>query len=85
METAEQQEIVPSQLSEEDNCDLDALIGIEPTAENKNEPMAVVAPPNKAQEAPTLCRSNQIFAKTKPGWEPSLKGNKCHHVMTQLE
>ena len=76
---------MPSQLSEEDNYDLDAPIGIEPIAENKNEPTVVITPPIEEPTVPTLHRSKQIFAKTKPGWEPSLKGNECHHVMMQLE
>ena len=56
-ETDKQQEIVPSQLSKEDNYDLNTPIGIEPTAENKNEPMAVATPPNEEPTVPTLCRS----------------------------
>ena len=84
-ETDEQQEIMPSQLSEEDNYNLDIPIGIEPTAENKNDPVVVVTPPIEEPMVPTLRRSEHIFTKTKPGWEPSLKGNEHHHTMMQLE
>ena len=65
VETGEQQEIVPPQLSEDDECDLDAPIGLEP--ENKNDPVAVATPPIEEPAAPTLRRSERIFAKTKPG------------------
>ena len=65
METGEQQEIVPPQLSEDDKCDLDAPIGLEP--ENENEPVAVVTPPIEEPTVPTLRRSKRIFTKTKPG------------------
>ena len=83
VETGEQQEIVPPQLSEDDKCDLDAPIGLEP--ENENEPVAVVTPPVEEPAVPTLRRSKRIFTKTKPGWEPSLKGNEHHCAMMQLE
>ena len=85
METGEQQEIMPPQLSEDDKCDLNAPIGMEPTAENENDPAVIATLPVKEPTVPTLRRHKQIFAKTKPGWEPSLKGNKHHHVMMQLE
>ena len=83
VETGEQQEIVPPQLSEDDKCDLNAPIGTEP--ENKNDPVAVGTPPVEEPTVPAARRSERIFAKTKPGWEPSLKGNKCHCAMMQLE
>jgi len=83
VETGEQQEIVPPQLSEDDKCDLNAPIGTEP--ENKNDPVAVGTLPVEEPTVPTARRSECIFAKTKLGWEPSLKGNKHHCVMMQLE
>ena len=83
VETGEQQEIVPPQLSEDDKCDLDAPIGMEP--KNEIDQVAVITPPIEEPMVPTLRRSEGIFAKTKPGWEPSLKSNKCHCAMMQLK
>ena len=83
VETGEQQEIVPPQLSEDDKCDLNAPIGTEP--ENKNDPVAVGTLPVEEPTVPTARRSECIFAKTKSGWEPSLKGIEHHCAMMQLE
>ena len=58
METGEQQEIMPPQLSEDDKCDLDAPIGMEP--ENKNDPVAVATPSVEEPTAPTARRSKRI-------------------------
>ena len=83
METGEQQEIMPLQLSEDDKFDLDAPIRTEP--KNEIDLVAVATLAIEEPTVPTLRRSKGIFAKTKPRWKPSLKGNEHHCAMMQLE